>query len=574
MSFAFPKVEAETGIPITGRDATFMNYHSSVLYEGSLHTMGGALTSWISELFDNSEKIDAATANKEYGLPDGGLVFDEPVTRERAQSMRERHELLAITQAEIATMGDVGIGKGISGFIAGAVGGMMHPVDFSMNFIPFVGQAKLVKAGMGPMSRSLTRGLLLSEETIARNVTFPRITSAVIDATAGNLLAEIPVAIQARRNKEEYEIEDFARNILGGAVVAGTLKGLSLGFTRARDARAARAAESLNNLAQDIAKARENFNKLSPEIRDRMNRDSIQQMAVGKSPNVHSHATIDPKLMEAEWKEREAVVRAEGMRIAQADPELKPMAIDKIVDEAKVMVERPDVSASDKAIISRLIERVEAGFEKGNVDASAVDNIAAMLNRSVDYDASAKLAGEKAYKIRSAIDAAVKLADESTDPVLKQRLEENITNLYKQLDPAEVIRKGINRGNEDPRYQAFVKERIDKYVAEQKKLFDVEYQKKLAVSDAAREKQAIGPLAKPEDIAKLDGTRVPEAAIADIAEDARALSADAEADLKVLEVENPELADHIRKTLKEQMDVIDSPEPKAIEAAMRCLINE
>ena len=62
--------------------------------------------------------------------------------------------------------------------------------------------------------------------------------------------------------------------------------------------------------------------------------------------------------------------------------------------------------------------------------------------------------------------------------------------------------------------------------------------------------------------------------VEDLAEDARALSADAEADLKVLEVEDPELAAHIRKTLKDQIDVIDSPEPKAIEAAMRCLINE
>ena len=177
MSFAFPKVEAETGIPITGRDATFMNYHSSVLYEGSLHTMGGAVTDWISGLFDNSEKIDAATANKEYGLPDDGLVFDEPVTRERAQSMRERHELLAITRAEIATMGDDGLGYGFTGFIAGAVGGIMHPVDAVAMFLPFVGEAKLAEGLAGPLSRIAARGLLVSEETIAKHVTFPRITS-------------------------------------------------------------------------------------------------------------------------------------------------------------------------------------------------------------------------------------------------------------------------------------------------------------------------------------------------------------------------------------------------------------
>lgn len=548
MSFAFPPVEAETGIPITGRQASFMDYHSVVLYGGSLHTMGGALTGWIDEMFDNSEKIDPETANREYGIPGTGLVFDKPISRDRARSMRDRHELLSINQAEIETFGEVGLARGFTGFIAGAVGGMMHPVDAAITWIPYVGQAKLVKAGAGAMSRAMTRGLLVSEETIAKHVTFPRLTAAVIDATAGNILAEIPVAIQARRNKEAYEIEDFAANILGGALVAGTLKGITLGLGRARDA----------------------YTRVSPEIQDRMMRDSIQQMAVGKSVDVHSHATIDPKLMEAEWREREAAIRADGMRIAQSDPEFKPMTIDKIVDEAKAVIEKPGISESDKAVISRLIDR----FEKGDVDATAVDNIAAMLNRAVDYEGSAKLMGEKAYKTRAAIDAVTKLAAESTDPVLKQKLEENIAELYRQLDPAEAIRRSLNRGAEDPRYQAFVKERIDKYVAEQKKLFDVEYQKKLAVSEAARVKQGIGPLAKPEDVAKLDGTRVPEAAVADLAEDARALSADAEADLKALEVEDPELAAHIRQKLKEQMDVVDGPEPKAIEAAMRCLINE
>lgn len=548
MSFAFPPVEAETGIPITGREASFVNYHAARVYSGSLHTMGGAVTDWISELFDSSEKIDAATANREYGIPDGGLVFDEPVSRERAQAMRERHELLAISQAELETMSNVGFTKGVTGFIAEAVGGMLHPIDFSMNLIPFVGQAKMVKAGAGPVSRAMTRGLLISEETIAKHVTFPRITAAVIDATAGNILAEIPVAIQARRNKEQYEVEDFAANILGGALIAGGLKGITLGLSRAREAHA----------------------KLTPEIQDRMLKDAIQQVAVGKSPDVHSHATVDPKLMEAEWRAMEAAVRADGMRIAQADPELKPMPIDKIVEEAKRAVESPEVSAADKGVLSKLIER----YESGNIDAVGVDNIAAMMNRAVDYEASAKALGDELYQTRAAIDNLTRLAAESTDPAIKQRVEENIGKLYKKLPIAETLRNSIDRSKEDPRYQAFVKDRIDKYVAEQKKLFDVEYQKKLAVSNAARAKQEIGPLAKPEDVAKLDGTRVPEAAVADLAEDARALSSEIEADIKALELEDPELAARVKKMVDDELKAIDSPEPKAVDAALRCLINE
>lgn len=548
MSFAFPPVEAETGIPITGRDASLTDYLGLKFTIGAGQTAGRAITGMIGDLFDDSELLDPKRANELYGNPDTGLVFDEPIRENRARAMQERHDLNAIAQAELDTIQNVGWVKGSAGFVTQMIGGMSHPIDFSMNLIPFVGSAKLAKGATGPLSAAMTRGLLISEETIAKHVTFPRITAAVIDATAGNILAEIPVAVQARRNKEEYGTEDFAVNILGGALIAGGLKGITLGLARAREAHA----------------------RLTPEIQDRMLKDAIQQIAVGKSPDVHSHATIDPKLMEAEWRELEAAVRADGMRIAQADPELKPMPIDKIVEEAKRAVESPEVSAADKGVLSKLIER----YESGNIDAVGVDNIAAMMNRSVDYEASAKALGDELYQTRATIDNLTRLAAESTDPAIKQRVEESIGKLYKKLPIAETLRNSIDRSKEDPRYQAFVKERIDKYVAEQKKLFDVEYQKKLAVSNAARAKQEIGPLAKPEDVSKLDGTRVPEAAVADLAEDARALSAEIEADIKALELEDPELAARVKKMVDDELKAIDSPEPKAVDAAMRCLINE
>ena len=548
MSFAFPPVEAETGIPITGRDASLTDYLGLKFAIGAGQTAGRAISGFIGDMFDDSELLDPKRANELYSNPDTGLVFDEPIRENRARAMQERHDLNAIAQAELDTIQNVGLVKGSAGFVTQMIGGMSHPIDFSMNLIPFVGSAKLAKGATGPLSAAMTRGLLISEETIAKHVTFPRITAAVIDATAGNILAEIPVAVQARRNKEEYGTEDFAVNILGGALIAGGLKGITLGLARAREAHA----------------------RLTPEIQDRMLKDAIQQIAVGKSPDVHSHATIDPKLMEAEWRELEAAVRADGMRIAQADPELKPMPIDKIVEEAKRAVESPEVSAADKGVLSKLIER----YESGNIDAVGVDNIAAMMNRSVDYEASAKALGDELYQTRATIDNLTRLAAESTDPAIKQRVEENIGKLYKKLTIAETLRNSIDRSKEDPRYQAFVKERIDKYVAEQKKLFDVEYQKKLAVSNAARAKQEIGPLAKPEDVAKLDGTRVPEAAVADLAEDARALSAEIEADIKALELEDPELAARVKKMVDDELKAIDSPEPKAVDAAMRCLINE
>ena len=551
MSFAFPKVEAETGVPITGRNASFTDYLGLKFTIGAGQTAGRAITGFIGDMFDDSEMLDPKKANMLYGNPDTGLVFDEPIREERAKAMQTRHDLNAISQAELDTIQNVGAVKGAAGFITQMIGGMSHPIDFSMNFIPFVGQAKLVKAGMGPMSRSLTRGLLLSEETIARNVTFPRITSAVIDATAGNILAEIPVAIDANRNKEDYSVNDFAMNILGGALVAGTLKGITLGLGRAREAHA----------------------KLTPEIQDRMLRDAIQQTAVGKSVDVHSHATIDPKLMEAEWKEREAAIRA-SFTINGPDQ----VIVSPAIKDSSGTVRKGQIHAL-----------IEGAGEDGSIDGYVTntgefvtrEQAEGMSQQRMGMDVRSDIAADEIqdpFRRESYLESELKQAGESEIPALVKQIEATRAEInamgYDLVGDKYVQTRASEQSIKSPEYQAFVKERIDKYVAEQKKLFDVEYQKKLAVSDAAREKQTIGPLAKPEDIAKLDGTRVPEAAIADIAEDARALSADAEADLNVLEVENPELADHIRKEIKKQMGAIDDPQPKAIEAALNCLINE
>jgi len=556
MSFAFPKVEAETGIPITGRNASLTDYLGTQLVIGAQHTAGGAIRRWVDQLFDDSELLDPKRANELYSNPDTGLVFDEPIRENRAKAMQERHDLLAIAQAELDTIQNVGAVKGSAGFITQMIGGMTDPIDFAMNFIPFVGSAKLVKAGMGPMTRSVTRGLLISEETIAKHVTFPRITAAVIDATAGNLLAEIPVAIQARRNKEQYEVEDFAANILGGAVVGGAIKGFTLGIGRAREA----------------------YARVSPAIQDRMLRDSIQQMAAGKSPDVHSHASIDPKLMEAEWREREAAIRASfetGGTFQERFPvgekvKYRPAGesemFGKPLSEGVVVGYKKDPTTGD------MFAEVETkGGLKDFVGDTNDITPAERASAAKVSDPEAEAIADRLAKVGDDTDmiaATLELPEGMAARVMRVVRERNNASIR------ELNAKAEPEPKDSPEYQAFVKERIDKYVAEQKKLFDVEYQKKLAVSEAARVKQDIGPLAKAEDIAKLDGTRVPEAAIADLAEDARALSADAEADLKALEVDDPELAAHIRKTLKEQMDVIDSPEPKAIEAAMRCLINE
>ena len=117
MSFAFPKVEAETGVPITGRNASFTDYLGLKFTIGAGQTAGRAITGFIGDMFDDSEMLDPKKANMLYGNPDTGLVFDEPIREERAKAMQTRHDLNAISQAELDTIQNVGAVKGAAGFI-------------------------------------------------------------------------------------------------------------------------------------------------------------------------------------------------------------------------------------------------------------------------------------------------------------------------------------------------------------------------------------------------------------------------------------------------------------------------
>lgn len=569
MPFAFPAVEAETGVPVTERKAGFGEYFFKRHYRGMEYTLGGALSSWARDIFDDSPLLDPKTANKLYMMP-AGMEFTEPVRENRARYLQDRYDMLALNQAQLDTYSNIGLARGTVGFAGEVLGGMTSPVDFSLNLIPFVGStsraAIAAKLGAGRMTQLATRGLLLSEETIAKHVAYPRVTAAVIDATAGNIVAELGVAVEAIRNKEDYTFGQFSANIAGGALFAA-------GFHSA-----GRALGSGLDLA--IKQAREIHAKMTPESSSAATRTAVNQTIRGEPVNVTSHVNIDPKVMEAEWRAREAEIRASGEIPASVNSgrtfETAKGSVYQINEDGSTTrnkAPRPEhpgesgiqnpskqtwyVTADDANKLAEIQAKGGPGKTiKETPDGSGV---------GVFY-----LDGPSAGKFE-----ARTLVPASKEPELGLIPVEYFGDNYTVHFGNEIVSMGkMADVASDPRYQAFVKERIDQYVAQKKKEFDENYQRNAVIQKATAEVQSIGPLASPEDMAKMEGARVPEAALADIKEDVRSLNNEFEADLKAIEADDPRLAAELREEFELELKSIDQTDPKAIEAAMRCLINE
>lgn len=559
MPFAFQTIEPETGIPVTERDLSLVDYWQTKIARGTQYTMGGAFGSWISDLFDDSPLLDAKTANMQYPLPDG-REHTEPVREDRARRMQERADVLALINAKLDGYKDVGLIRWATGFAAETVGGVSNPVDFSFNLIPFVGSstkaAMLAKMGAGRFSTMAARGLLVSEEAIAQTISHPRLAAAVIDATAGNILAEIPVAIEARRNKEDYGAGDFAANIAGGALFAAGIHGLS----------------------RALSGAREIHSRLSEQTQTDMTRQAVSQTMRGLPVDVHERAAIDPKVMEAEWKAREggiiaeaeAIIRSEQTRSMSelseiaANREARGLPLDET--QTKAALEDPGFAArvnEIKAISSKTIDERLANVPEYVRDEIKRQHDLAKTIGKLDEIVNASFSGRTASEVAADVLPGYPLSD-AKDMIRSVRAAEGIPSM-------DDIR---SNAADSPSYQAFVQDRINQYVEAKKKEFNETYQREQAIVKAKEDAQSAGPLAKPDDLARLESSGIPEAALADIKAEASELKAEIEAGAKELAEADPELAAHIKEMADAELKKIDDPEPRAVEAALNCLINE
>jgi len=205
-------------------------------------TMGRALTRMTEDFLEDGELLSPDDLNEQWGIRgEGGLAFKEPMTAGRAQLMHERKraELDRLHYLEAGKHGWFSA-KAAAGFGAGLVGGLSHPLDVGISFVPLFGQAskgaQMAKAGAGALRQRMARGLIATEDDLVRaGVPFPRVSASMMEGMLGNAIAEVPVFIQNARDQAIYGLEDSAINVLAGGAFAGVVRGLGRALERAVD---------------------------------------------------------------------------------------------------------------------------------------------------------------------------------------------------------------------------------------------------------------------------------------------------------------------------------------------------
>ena len=235
--------------------------------------------------WNNGNKISADEANSRAAESGLNLNFDEDVFEGHLNLLMERKRKENFRNFVFAN-GQKGLGRNVASIGTQMIASVSNPVDFATMFVPVVGSGakarSLLVAGKGMGRVRLARGVI-TEESLAKAIPFPKLTGAVIEGTVGAGIAEIPIAIANYQDQANYTASDFLINIGAGGVFAGTMR--AVGSTTAKIIRG-----------------------LSRETTERMTRRAIDQIAKGDDINVAHYAHIDTNKLrlEAEFDEKGA----------------------------------------------------------------------------------------------------------------------------------------------------------------------------------------------------------------------------------------------------------------------------
>ena len=240
--FAYHQIEPNTVGTVSHWDVPANTWMGLKFGAAREQTMGRSISRMTEDWLEDGPMLSPEEANAKFGVAgEGGLQFREPVKAGRAALMRERKiaELERLSYFEAAEHSWFS-GKAAAGFGAALVGSMSHPLDLGISFIPLFGQSakaqQLAKIGAGAFRQRMARGLIATEDDLVRaGVPLPRVTASVVEGMVGNVIAEVPVFLQASRDQAVYGIEDSFINIVAGGAFAGALRGLGRALEKAAD---------------------------------------------------------------------------------------------------------------------------------------------------------------------------------------------------------------------------------------------------------------------------------------------------------------------------------------------------
>lgn len=279
--FAFSEVEPNRTFELTRFNVSTLDWLSTRYREGVDYQAGKAISRFTEDMIAEGPEISAELANKQWGIP-GHLEFSGPIKVQEAALRNERKKRELELQGRLnAAEHSWASWKAVAGFGASMVGNMSHPLDFGLMFLPVTGSVARAKAaaqaGRGIVRQQIARGII-TEESLAMMTRFPKFGATVIDGTIGNAIAEIPVFVQKVRDQADYGLADAATNIAAGGIFAG---GLHIGF-------------------RGIQKV---FDRLSPEIKEKMVQHEVDALLRDETPEHHKIAQVDENAIAAKVEE-------------------------------------------------------------------------------------------------------------------------------------------------------------------------------------------------------------------------------------------------------------------------------
>ncbi len=300
MGYSFSTIEPNQLGQVTKWDVPLNDWIGLKFQNGHNDTLGSAISRATEDfIWDDNNPASPDVLNRAFGI-EGQLKFDKPMSAQRAQLMhdRKRKELEAQAYLESASH-SWHSAKAAIGFGASLVGGLSHPVDLGLSFLPFVGSEKaateVAALGGSAWKQALARGAVTEEALLASRIPGGRLTAAFIDGTVSQAIQEIPIAIQKHREQANYTLADSAFNIVAGGAFAGAIKGLGLA----------------------LEKAARLWREADPRMREAMLTDTLRSVATDEPPQAHWAFGMDEAAIREKVNER---VRAENPFVESVPP--------------------------------------------------------------------------------------------------------------------------------------------------------------------------------------------------------------------------------------------------------------
>jgi hypothetical protein len=292
MGFSFSTIEPNQFGQVTKWDVPLADWTGIKFQNAHDDTLGNAISRRTEDfIWDDNNPASPEVLNRAFGI-EGQLKFDKPMSAQRAQLIhdRKRREIESEAYLNSASHSWHSVKAGI-GFGASLIGGLSHPVDLGLSFLPFIGSEKAATevAGLGGAAwrQALARGVVSEEAAIASKIPGGRLTVATVDGILNQAIMEIPVAWQKHRDQANYTVVDSAFNILAGGAFAGAVKGLGLA----------------------LEKAARLWREADPKMREALMTDTLKSTMTDEPPQAHWAFGMDEAAIREKVDER---IRAEN----------------------------------------------------------------------------------------------------------------------------------------------------------------------------------------------------------------------------------------------------------------------